>query len=258
MRNLHRFKEKPHIHRDGVTGKKFFPPKAEDRLMENSIMVAASFVNRHKQVNKYMVNEHSSSRTLFNMNSVPEMSLKRGLENVHRLIKRLFSTNKVLNVPIAGRLKHFSKAWKKLTRNQSILDLVDGYVIPFQRKPFQSRTPFQWATSREQQKLMDKKVKEMLKKGAIRQASTVKGGFLSNLFLILKNNGGTKASNKPETSKCVYTIQSLQNRKIAKSEIFIIRGRLYVQARSKRCILLRSFTENLEEIRLAPLVRKLI
>ena len=44
---------------------------------------------------------------------------------------------------------------------------------------------------------------------------------------------GVKASNKSETSKCLYTIQSLQNGSIAKSEIFVTRGRLYVQARSK-------------------------
>ena len=124
------------------------------------------------------------------MNSVPELSLKWPLENVHPLIKRLFSTNKVPKVPIVGRLKHFSKAWKKLTRDQSILNLMDGYSILFQRKPFQSKTPFQLATSREQQKLIDKEVKEMLKKGVIRQASTVKGEFLSNLLLVKKKNGG--------------------------------------------------------------------
>ena len=108
------------------------------------------------------------------------------------MIKRLFSTNKVPNVLIAGSVKHFSKAWEKLTRDQSILDLADGYVIPFQRKPFQSKSPSQLAKSREQQKLMDKEVKEMLKKRAIRQASTVKGEFLSNLFLVKKKNGGCK------------------------------------------------------------------
>ena len=55
--------------------------------------------------------------------------------------------------------------------------------------------------------------------------------------------GGAKASNKSETSKCVYTIQSIQNGRNARSEIFITRGRLYVQPRSKGSILLRSFTE---------------
>ena len=73
--------------------------------------------------------------------------------------------------------------------NQIILDLADGYVIPFQSKSFQSRTPFQLATSQEQQKLMDKEVSIMLKKGAIRQASTVRGELLSNFFLVKKKNG---------------------------------------------------------------------
>ena len=67
-----------------------------------------------------------------------------------------------------------------------------------------------------------------------------------------------KASNKSETSKCVYTIQSLLNGRIAKSEIFVTRGRLYVQALFKGCIFMRSFTENREEIRSVPLVGKLI
>ena len=70
------FRGASHIHRDGVRGKKFFSPKEEDQITENSIMVAASFVKRHKQVNKYMVNIHSSSRTCVNMNSVSEISLK--------------------------------------------------------------------------------------------------------------------------------------------------------------------------------------
>ena len=38
--------------------------------------------------------------------------------------------------PNSKETKTFLKTWKKLTRDQSILDLVDGYVIPFQRKPF--------------------------------------------------------------------------------------------------------------------------
>ena len=109
---------------------------------------------------------------------------------------------------------------------------------------------------------MDKEVKEMLKKGAIRQASTIKGEFLSSLFLVKKKyrgmGGRGETSNNSETSKCVYTIQSLQNGRIAKSEIFVTRGRLYVQARSKGCILLCSFTEKLKEIRSVLLVKELI
>ena len=94
----------------------------------------------------------------------------------------------------------------------------------------------------------------MLKKGAIRQASTVKAEFLNNLFLVKNKGWGAKASNKCDTSKCIYTMQSLQNRRIAESEIFVTRWRLYVQARSKGCILSCSFTEKLEEIRSVTLV----
>ena len=96
--------------------------------------------------------------------------------------------------------------------------------------------------------------------GAISQTSSrvKKGRVLKKFVLCKKEQWGEKASNKSETSKCVYTIQSLQNGRTAKSEIFVTGGRLYVQARSKGCILLRSFTENLEEIRSVPLVRKLI
>ena len=169
----------------------FFSSREEDQITENSIMVAAGFVNRHKQVNKDMdmVNIHSSSKTFFNMNSFPEIGLKWELENVHPLIKRLLSSNKVPNVPIAGRLKYFSKAWKKLTTDQSILGLLNSSVILFQKKPFQSKIPFQLATSREQQKLINTDVKEMFNKGAIRQYSTAKREFLSNLFLVKEKDG---------------------------------------------------------------------
>ena len=64
----------------------------------------SSKFHQQTQTKKNMVNVHSSSRTLFNMYSVLELSLKWELKNIHQLIKRLFSTNKVLNVPIAGRL----------------------------------------------------------------------------------------------------------------------------------------------------------
>ena len=52
--------------------------------------------------------------------------------------------------------------------------------------------------------------------------------------------------------------KSLQNGRIAKSNIPVTRGRLYVQVRCKGCILLRFFTEKLKEIRSVPLIRKVI
>ena len=43
------FRGSPHIPRDGMRGKKISSPKAEDQITENSIMVVASFINKHKQ-----------------------------------------------------------------------------------------------------------------------------------------------------------------------------------------------------------------
>ena len=57
-------------------------------------------------------------------------------------------------------------------------------------------------------------MKEIMKKEAIRQANTVKKGFLSNLFLV-KKGWWTKASVTSEATKCIYTIQSLENGRIA-------------------------------------------
>ena len=55
-----------------------------------------------------------------------------------------------------------------------------------------------------------------------------KGRVLEQFVSCKKEEWGAKASNKSETSKCVYTIKSFQNGRIAKSEIFVTRGRLYV------------------------------
>ena len=106
--------------------------------------------------------------------------------------------------PINKKVVLFKQSSKRSNRRETKLFLkglekinlgseypgLDGYVTPFQRKPFQSKIPFQLVTSREQQKLMDKEVKEMLRNGAIRQANKVKGEILSNFFFAKKEDGG--------------------------------------------------------------------
>lgn len=64
----------------------------------------------------------------------------------HPLVKNLF-TGKIPNLQLAGRLVHFNKNWKKLTRDQEILSAVKGYVIPFLRVPVQ-RTKLEKVTKR--------------------------------------------------------------------------------------------------------------
>ena len=70
-------------------------------------------------------------------------------------------------------------------------------------------------------------------------------GKAVSFFLVKKKDGWAKASNKSETAKCIYTIQSLQNGSITKSKILVGKRRLYVPDRSKNFILLCPFRKKL-------------
>ena len=93
--------------------------------------------------------------------------LKMGIGKYSPIDKKIVCFKQSPKCSNSSETKTFLKGLKKV--NQSILDLVDDYLIPFQRKPFQSKIPFQFVTSREQQKLMDKEVKKMLKNGAMKK-----------------------------------------------------------------------------------------
>ena len=93
---------------------------------------------------------------------------------------------------MVGRLKHFVRAWMKITQDPKILDIVKGYQIPFHLKPFHSKAPSQPTGSREEGKLVELEVKGMLKKGLIRKVQTSKEEFVSNLFFVKKKDRGQR------------------------------------------------------------------
>ena len=72
----------------------------------------------------------NKTETLFNM-SFPQVIPTSELENVHLLIKKLIFAREVPKLPLAGRLKHLIGTWKILTKDSKILELVEGYKIPF-------------------------------------------------------------------------------------------------------------------------------
>ena len=59
------------------------------------------------------------------------------------LIKRLFLSKSISDIPTTGRLKHFVGAWMKITQDPKILNMVKGCKIPFHSKHFQSKIPSQ-------------------------------------------------------------------------------------------------------------------
>ena len=60
------------------------------------------------------------------VNKFPDLIPEGYLKSVHPCVKYLF-TEKIPNMPLAGRLTHFSKVWELLTQDQNILAMVKGY-----------------------------------------------------------------------------------------------------------------------------------
>ena len=103
--------------------------------------------------------------------------------NIHPLVANLLPV-KIKELPKAGRMKHFVKNWQRLTNNPMILDLVNGYKIPFILLPKQSRLPNLCQLTKEASDLMDQEVQDMLRKGAI---------VVSQLFVSCeKKDGGNR------------------------------------------------------------------
>ena len=110
----------------------------------------------------------------------PENPIQWKLRMVHPLIKRLL-LKCILDVPLAGRFKHFIGAWTRITQDPKLLDTVKVYKISFYSKSI---------VTREGEELMKLEVKEMLEKGTIKKVHPSTGEFISKLFLVKKKDGG--------------------------------------------------------------------
>ena len=107
---------------------------------------------------------------------------------IHPVVANLFSV-KIKQLPKAGRVKHFVKNWQRLTNDPMILDIVNGYEIPFILPPRQSRLPNLCQLTKEASDLVDQEVQDMLRKGAIVVSDPKEDQFLSSLFLVKKKDG---------------------------------------------------------------------
>ena len=116
-----------------------------------------------------MVGVTTPQQTFFSMNLNPEKPIQWESRKVHPLVKRLFLSISISDIPLAGRLKHFVGSWMQVTQDPKILDIVKGHKIPFHSEPFQLKIPFQPIVNREGEKLVKLEVKEMLKMGVIRK-----------------------------------------------------------------------------------------
>ena len=206
------FRGVPHIHRDGVRDKKFFSPRVEDWITENSMMVAASFVNRHKQINKDMVNVHSSSRTFFNMNSVPEKSLKWELKKCSPIDKKVVPLKQSSKRSNSRKTKTFLKGLEKINQGSEYPGFSRWLCNTFSKETFSIKDSVSIGNKSRTTKSDGQGSKGNVEEGVNKTSQYNKGRVLKQFVPCEKEGWGrAKVSNKSDTSKCIYTIQSLQN-----------------------------------------------
>ena len=158
-------------------------PSISNQTEETLVGGEATMVKASTQTLKVSAFRLSKGKVPFNNNlSFPPLMNLDKLSQVHQTVLHMFSHLKVPNVPLAGRLKEFLPAWKILSQDQGILDIVSGFQIPLETNPYQERIPGPIRMDRDREALVDEEVKEMLLKGAIQETSPCKGEFISNVF----------------------------------------------------------------------------
>ena len=131
------------------------------------------------------------------------------------------------------KTKTFLKGLEKINQGSEYPGFSRWLCNSFSKESFSIKDSFPIGNKSRTTKTFGQGSEGNVEEGGDKTSQYSKGRVLKQFVPCKKVECGTKASNKSETSKCVYTMQSLQNGRIAKSEIFVTRGRLYVQARSK-------------------------
>ena len=91
---------------------------------------------------------------------------------------------------VGRQIKTFFKELEETDWGQKILEIVQGYKIPFHMDSIQVRVPHSQKMNSDQSTLVNQEIESILQKGAIQKVPHVSGEFLSNLFLVDKSDGG--------------------------------------------------------------------
>ena len=90
----------------------------------------------------------------------------------------------------AGRIKEFIENWALITQDPWVLQTVQGFQLPLVGQPTQATAPPQLQLSLEQQDLVSTEVQAMIEKRAISGVQPDQRGFVSQIFLVPKKDGG--------------------------------------------------------------------
>lgn len=105
---------------------------------------------------------------------------------------------------IGGRLSNFFSEWNKFTHDQSILDTIRGYRIPFKEMPLQIKRPHPIHFSASETAAINSEIEKLLSKGVIVSWNDRDIGFMSNIFTRPKPDGSYRMIlNLSRLNECV-------------------------------------------------------
>ena len=94
--------------------------------------------------------------------------------------------------PVGGRLRLFSKQWKRITNDPAILNLVNGWEIEFHTHPQEAIAKQKTNMAADERLAVEGEIAAMLEKGAIEKSGAVQGQVLSGIFLREKKDGSSR------------------------------------------------------------------
>ena len=93
-------------------------------------------------------------------------------------------------MPITGRTVFFTDNWKGIQASQQVLDIIQGYKIPFVEEPSQCFHLSTIANSAEERDLILEEINSLLAKDAIEEVPMSELCYSSNMFLVAKKVRG--------------------------------------------------------------------
>ena len=133
-------------------------------------------------------------------------------------------------LPLTGRLRFFHANWLNITRDQFILNAVQGFKICFRCTPVQSVVP----RVSDQNSIIKNEIVSLLKKGAIRQVPFSHDGFYHRLFLVPKKGGGQRPVLDLSALNQFIETEHFKMENLVKFEVSPQQGGLYDKFRPHR------------------------
>ena len=113
--------------------------------------------------------------------------MKEALTNLPPVNNQVSSTTSQGSF-IAGRTKHFIPAWKEITADKQILEMVQGCPIDFKCIPKQFSTVHPISQTLDEKEIITREIHKLLTKGVIEETSHLEGEYISSIFVRKKKD----------------------------------------------------------------------